>query len=228
MSLIIAVKSCQKDLEAGAHNVIRSTWGHKAKAAGIETRFFVGASNTAKHEPDEIHLPCDDSYKGLPYKTREICRWFIGKKIDHILLCDIDTYVIVKYVLTSGYQKWDYFGTLQWTPTEIKRYEHLDPDGVPEVQDHCYSYASGGRGYFLSRKAANEISVATPSSWCEDLWVGQVLMPLCLENKMKYESTRNPGYTGNQFAVHYEGRWSGNPPYDPKSGWMDEKYKVYG
>ena len=229
MTLVIAVKSCQKDLEAGAHNVIRSTWGADAKGTGIDVRFFVGASNTPKYEQDEVHVKCDDSYIALPYKTREICRWVMGKKVDYLLLCDTDTYLMIKYVLTSGFEKWDYFGSFRcWAPREIRRYEHADPNGVSEIIEQCFSYASGGRGYFLSRAAASEIADTTPTSWCEDVWVGQVLGPLIAENKLTVESTLNNSYTGNQYAVHFEGRWNGNPPYDPKSGWMEETHKAYG
>ncbi len=213
MSLIIAVKSCQKDLLAGAHNTIRSTWGQDARyasAAGIvSVRFFIGepASNTTtpRYEPDETIIKCNDSYKGLPYKTREICRWFIGKKIDHIFLCDTDTYVKIKYVLTSGYEKWDYFGYVAcWHPREIVHdYFAAFPGVGEEVVANCYAWASGGVGYFLSQKAAKEIAELTPSNWAEDLWVGQALGPMIAKGDLTIQSTKCNEYTGNQYAQHY-------------------------
>lgn len=243
MTLIIAVKSCQKDRNAGAHNVIRLTWGADAKRAGIEVRFFVGtsdvtragttdmiacaASDLARHESDEIQIKCDDSYKGLSYKTREICRWAAGKRITNLFLCDIDTYVIVKRLLASGFEKYDYLGRMSWEIGLVKRYEYLDLDGKSEAQEQCHAYASGGIGYFLSHRAADEIASETPTNVCEDLWVGQVLMPLVVKGTLKAENTRNPAYGKEPYSVHFPGRWHNNPPYDPKSGWMEKTHQEH-
>ena len=229
MSLIIAVKSCLKDLDAGLHNVIRSTWGQRVKAAGIETRFFVGEpesnKTTSRFEPDETLLKCDDSYKGLPYKTREICRWFMGKKIDHILLCDIDTYLMAKYITSSGYQKWDYFGYFSWPPREIHNdYLAAQKEVDQQIIQNCYAWASGGLGYFLSRKAATEVATTTPTTWAEDLWVGQILGPLVANGNLTVQSTKSNDYLGCQYSLHF-GNSAKENNYQMIAEWLQKQYR---
>jgi Galactosyltransferase len=227
-NLTIAVKSCLRDLQRGDHDVIRSTWGADAKAAKIDVRFFIGSPNdnvsTPRYKTDETVLKCADTYEALPYKTREICRWACGKRVDYLLLVDTDTYVMVKYVLECGFEKFDYLGWTAWEPGKPKRNSTTAPDGTVENYERCYAYASGGIGYFLSRKAFTEVANETPSSWCEDLWCGQVLGPLVATGELTQESTRSNTYTGNVYSIHYPGRWKGNEPYNPSTGWMQQMH----
>src|ERR1700722_15841442 len=106
MSLLVAVKSCNQHRDLGHHNVIRETWGKS-----LDVKFFLGGG-MGKNEPDELRLDCPDDYHSLPLKTREICKWAMGKKVDHLFICDTDSYVIPSKLLTCGYEQYDYAGKI--------------------------------------------------------------------------------------------------------------------
>ena len=172
MKLLVAVKSCQADLDKGCHDVIRTTWGKDFRGLA-DVRFFVGAE-FKKYQSDEIHLNCRDDYNSLPWKTRAICQWAVGKAIDYLFLCDVDTFLLPRKLLTCGFENYDYAGKIDRLG-ETFPYEATNRDGVREFYPRCYSWASGGYGYFLSRKAFTVIADTLPKGWAEDLWVGQVL-----------------------------------------------------
>jgi hypothetical protein len=194
MKLLIAVKSCQKDLDKGYHTVIRSTWGRDAKALGIDVKFFVAAEHR-KHESDEIHLNCKDDYNSLPYKTKEICKWANGKMIDHLFLCDVDTFVVPKKLKECEFERYDYVGKIDKTPGVPFQYTAKSREGEVENYQRCYPWASGGYGYFLSRKAFGIVAFEHPTSWAEDLWVGQVLGPLIAEGEITALNTPRNTYS---------------------------------
>ena len=217
MKLAIAVKSCQAHLERGDHDIIRGTWGKDAKALGIDVRFFVGASAN-RYQADETHLKCPDDYDSLPYKTREICRWTNGKMVDHIFLCDTDTFLIPKKLLASGFEQFDYAGKIDKPLGAPFKYESVTRDGRKEFHPRCYPWASGGFGYFLSRKAFTEIAFSHPDTWAEDLWVGQVLGPMIAEGNIK--ATHMPAHV---FSWHFPSpRFKSN--YEPRFKWMEQMY----
>jgi hypothetical protein len=223
MKLLIAVKSCQDHLTRGFHDAIRATWYKDAKAAGVDVRFFVGASPT-QYLSDEVHVKCDDSYKGLPYKTREICRWVSGKLIDYTFFCDTDTYLHIPYLISSGFENYDYQGWMMHKLGVAFPYNTTDLDGLPELHPQCYTWASGGIGYFLSQRAAREVAYEHPSSWAEDLSVGQVVGPKIVAGELTARSTRDNEYHGNYYAWHFPRTEYDNQSYDPKFGWMEKKY----
>lgn len=223
--LLICVKSCQRDLARGDHQVIRNTWGKEAKAAGIDVRFFVGQSDlTNRYEPDEVHLKCEDSYEALPFKTREICRWASAKVLDHIFLCDTDTFLYIPYLLTSGFEKYDFMGFMLHHLGKSFPYKTTDMRGAPEIHPKCYTWPSGGAGYFLSKRAAVEVANEYPNSWAEDLWVGQVIGPKLEHEKWTAMSTRSNQYTGNTFSWHFPQSEYGGNKYDPSFKWMEKMY----
>lgn len=100
-------------------------------------------------------LPGPSDYRFLPQRTRAFCQWAIERDDwDYLFKCDDDTYVamprLVRYPLTA-----DYIGA-EWTP------------GV--------GYASGGAGYFLSRKAAEAVALhLTRKEGPEDVYVRDAL-----------------------------------------------------
>ena len=100
-------------------------------------------------------LPGPSDYRSLPQRTRAFCRWAISRDDwDYLFKCDDDTYVsiprLIRYPLTA-----DYIGA-EWAP------------GV--------RYASGGAGYFLSRKAAEVVAVhLTRKEGPEDVYVRDAL-----------------------------------------------------
>jgi hypothetical protein len=100
-------------------------------------------------------LPGPSDYPSLPQRTRAFCQWAISRDDwDFLFKCDDDTYVsmsrLVRYPLTA-----DYIGA-EWAP------------GV--------QYASGGAGYFLSRKAAEVVAEhLTRKEGPEDVYVRDAL-----------------------------------------------------
>ncbi len=100
-------------------------------------------------------LPGPSDYRSLPQRTRAFCQWAISRDDwDYLFKCDDDTYVsisrLVRYPLAA-----DYIGA-EWTPR--------------------VRYASGGAGYFLSRKAAEVVAERmTQKEGPEDVYVRDVL-----------------------------------------------------
>jgi hypothetical protein len=220
MKLLIAVKSCQHDLERGDHEVIRKTWGKEAVEMGADVRFFIGSNTNAPScalQSDEVVLNVEDDYHSLPYKTREICRWAL--EYDHVFLCDTDTCVWPKRLFSCRFENYDYVGQITRPFGQTFSYNAINRSGKDEQHDNCYGWASGGIGYFLSRKAVNKIAQETPTSWAEDLWVGQVMGPLLISGEM-----RGLDLHGGICSLHFPSPQYGQN-YDPKFGWMEKTYK---
>ena len=227
--IIICVKSCLRDLERGDHHVIRNTWGKAAADQGILVRFFIGKHDKIpKLQPDEVMLDCGDEYIDLPFKTREICRWLTGKVFDFGFLCDTDTYIFIPWFLDSGYERWDYLGEMPYAVGKIHSRYKTDPgpDGKIEHRERCYTWASGGVGYFLSKKAVTAVANEFPDSWAEDLWVGQVVMPLVHAGEMFAMNTRENNFTKTKFSWHFPSTDWGGEKYGPKFYfWMDRMHR---
>jgi hypothetical protein len=170
--LLLAVKSCQRDLEAGHHKTIRETWGQDLP--DVDLRFFVGRG--APHMMDELSVDVPDDYDSLPVKTRAILNWSSTTgRYDHVFLCDTDTFLIPRKLMACGFQNWDYCGRFGKSPAVGTTFSTRDARG--NAIEQCHPWASGGLGYFLSRKAAAIVAEAEPMSWAEDLSVGQILGP---------------------------------------------------
>ena len=179
--LAICVKSCHRDLEAGFHDAIRATWGRDAKGLGIDVFFFMGEDPTQqttrrswRYSSGEIVVDADDSYEALPYKTRRICQWAGGKMFTNLFLCDVDTFVRPRNLLNTGFEEFDYLGQFLVGEPGGAPFRYSDEHGV---YDEFRGWASGGFGYFLSKRAASIVSETTPNVWAEDAFVGQALAP---------------------------------------------------
>lgn len=197
MTILVAIKSCVA--HAWQHQLVRQTW---LAGQDIAYKFFVGNHyylpnlegpifTTTSWQPcaDEIVLNCDDSYQGLPFKTQAIVRWALDHDHDFTFFCDDDTYACIPRVLKSGFAGHDYSGFFY--PCVSCKPEKPEPDGychcVTEEGERIYSYASGGSGYWISRKAMEIVAaaqfIADPlddnkekrSSRGEDLQVGWAL-----------------------------------------------------
>lgn len=198
IKLAIAVKSCHRDLDAGLHEAIRGTWGRDAKALGIDVFFFVGRDpmqqdtrRVRRYENGEVVLDCDDSYDYLPLKTRRICQWLTGKVYKHLFFCDTDTFVRSKQLLTTGFEWYDYFGDFFDNQPGAAPFKFTDARG--NLFEECRAWASGGFGYFLSRRAADIIASTPPNFWAEDMYVGNVLAPAIDQHFLKAESIKIRG-----------------------------------
>jgi Galactosyltransferase len=227
--IIICVKSCLRDLQRGDHHAIRNTWGKSAAHEGILVRFFIGKQDVMpKLLPDEVMLDCGDEYIDLPFKTREICKWASSKTANYIFLCDTDTYISIPLFLNSKFEKEDYLGEMPYPVMKVHSRYKTDPgpDGKVEHRDRCYTWASGGVGYFLSRRAAMAVANEYPDSWAEDLWVGQVILPKVHAGEMTAMNTRENNYTGTKFSWHFPStEWGGQKYCEVHHGWMDVEHR---
>ena len=215
--LLVAVKSCNQHLDLGYHQKIRETWGKDAKALGIETRFFLGGG-MGKNESDEVRLDCPDDYHSLPWKTKAICMWATGKVFDNLFLCDTDTFIVPSKLLACGFEAYDYVGKIDRPFGETFPYIAIDREGQKTSYPDCFPYASGGYGYFLSRKAFTIIADIQPMGWAEDLHVGNALGVLYNTGEITMLNT-----WAGQYSWHFPSHIY-NSGYDLKFGWLDKMY----
>lgn len=223
--LAICVKSCHRDLEAGFHETIRSTWGKDVEAAGIELHFFVGADPTQqstrrswRYHRGEHVLDCADSYEALPYKTRRIAQWLGGKIYSHIFLCDVDTFVRANQLLATGFESYDYMGQFLVGEPGGAPFKYSDDHGA---YANFRGWASGGFGYFLSRKAAEIVGETQPNVWAEDAYVGQALAPFIDQHEIVSANV----HLKNRGATEH---WSKNLPQQFSTKILREAYEHGG
>jgi hypothetical protein len=182
--LIVAVKSCQRDKDAGFHDAIRETWGRDLKQKGVQVMFFIGlppGTASMGHpqgysqvlQRDEFVVNAADDYNSLPFKTRGICQWATSKVFTHLFLCDNDTIINPKALLALPYEPFDYSGHFRGGQAEVGVTFHYH-DHMGDYPE-CHPWASGGIGYFISKHAAELIAETYPKIWAEDMFVGQVL-----------------------------------------------------
>jgi hypothetical protein len=127
---------------------------------------------------------------------------------------------VPRLMLESGFQASDYAGRFNGnTDRLITNYHAVNRDGQVESHATCYPWASGGFGYFLSRRAFSLVSDSNPTSWAEDLFVGQVLGGAATNGQIVILDTTDQKYSDHFPAHAYK---SG---YDLKFGWMEQKYR---
>lgn len=195
-SAVIAVKGCERDAGRGYHQLIRDTWAKPPCVYPV--RFFVGNGQMSLRE-DEVRLHCDDSYEALPYKTKAILQWFLAHAYDFIFLCDTDTYIAMPALCASGFEKYDYVGKFGGDPGVPKAQDLDTPQGTVQT----WAWASGGCGYWLSRRAAEFVVEREPDHWAEDCWVGQVLGPAIQEGRFTAQWNHDYGWhtDGDRFKT---------------------------
>lgn len=164
MRVLLAIKSCAR--LAALENVQRHTF---LPNCPCDYRFFRGWENV--DGPDVVALDAPDEYPFLPFKTHAIARWTLDAGYDFAFLCDTDTYVRPERLLASGFERHDYTGFFSY-----------DAPDAPKPPGSHHAYASGGSGYWLSRRGLELVAAATPwrdnidpvrgSLRGEDLWVG--------------------------------------------------------
>lgn len=223
MRLLIAVKSCESHRVAGYHDVIMNTWGRDVPL-NADLRFFTGS--TEKFTPSgpesgwDVCLGAPDDYMSLPRKTKAIIGWSLWNQYDYTFLCDTDTFIIPSRLVRTDYDKYDYAGRFGLKPAIGTTFRYEDPK---QIIMNCHPWASGGIGYFLSRKAAELIVRAEPTIWAEDMFVGQTLGPLIQKGEITAYDI--PGFECS-IAWHFPRRRF-NATYDPKFNWMEEMYAKY-
>src|ERR1700733_7676096 len=181
MKLLVAGKSSRSYFRAGAHDVIRRTWGQEFRGLA-DVRFFVGKTEDNRDHlnlrSDETMLGCSDDFMSRTWKVKDICQWAVGKVYSHILLVDTDSRISPKAVLASGFQLFDYQGVFNRSlDGGTFDYHDVDPRGIGHHYQQCYPWADGNIGYTLSRHAFMTVAEKYPNQneWAEDMWVGQIL-----------------------------------------------------
>lgn len=217
MRLLIAIKSCQEHRLAGHHGSILNTWG-KDVPSDVDLRFFIGDAGRFEPKSDQtVCLGCPDEYAGLPRKTKAILGWSLWNGYDYTFLCDTDTFVIPNHLLRCGFESWDYSGRFGPSPQIGTTFEYRDEH---QTIEKCHPWASGGIGYFLSRKAAELVARSWPTQWAEDLHVGQVLGPHIQAGEITAADI--PDFECN-ISWHFPQR-KYRCKYDPRLRWMETMY----
>jgi hypothetical protein len=159
MKILVAVESCQANRYL--HQAMLDTWLADLPNE-IDFRFFIGGLDEPKTL--EEWVPCLDTYEGLAMKTKGACRWAYERGYDYVFKCDTDTVVNSKRLLNSGFNIYDYVGA-----------ENAD-NLPPSVGSGCIKFASGGAGYWLSKKAIEIISQGRTTDACgEDVYAALML-----------------------------------------------------
>jgi Galactosyltransferase len=242
MSLIVAVKSCFRDLNSGCHDEIRMTWG-QALRGQAQVKFFLGrptksiggmpssvdttADNSYSPKSDEIILDVPDDYESLVFKTRAITKWFSDKAATHILLTDVDTIVFPKRLWNFNYSRVDYAGNFNGGFGEIKDRMIVGPGGASVQVKDVHSWASGA-GYILSKQAANIIADTFPQQTRyivgsnEDYWVGQILGPHVQRGDLWSEQPEK------RLVLYYVDKDGHSKGYDPRTNkWVRFQWQRY-
>jgi hypothetical protein len=183
MRCLIAISSCGDFERNGNNQAMRETWlpdllkfpywgtGYHA----VDYKFFFGVGQDAPMLKDSVILPdLPDDYGHLTYKTQASLRWADAQGYDFVFRCFPDTYVRVERLLSPNcpFFLYDYYGDFRG-----------DPSTNEVTHQRAQNYASGGPGYWLSRRAF-ELLLEAPvlgvwrdeiTPYAEDLWVGNIL-----------------------------------------------------
>lgn len=188
---LVCVYSCRANLDTRIA-AIRAGWMRQLEALGVAVLVFVGDGD-GRREGDVVHLDAPDDYESLPQKSLAMARWvFEHTRFSYLLKIDDDCFLNAPEFFESlSHLRVDYHGrALRRARGQMDRRWHmaksrsargrLELDKSPEPS----SYADGGSGYTLSRRAmAALIEVAdsyegqalTGQSFMEDKLVGDLL-----------------------------------------------------
>jgi hypothetical protein len=178
---LIAISTCYDFEKNGSNDALRETWlPDVGKFPELDYRLFVGRGQGAEDHllmdelpRDMILLPdVEDDYGHLTYKTRASLRWAHAQNYDFVFRCFPDSYVRVDRLMNCGFTENDYHGDFRGD-AKVNALEH----------GRAQNYASGGPGYWLSKRAYS-LLVDKPilgvwkdnlTPYVEDLWTGNWL-----------------------------------------------------
>jgi len=137
--IFVAICSCNKEKNVKLRDACRKTWLSDIPT-NIEYKFFVGSGyDNIDENADVINLNVDDDYWGLPGKVAAIYKWVEDNiDYDYVFKCDDDTYVVLERLVELTINNHDFIGN-----------EFL--------YDEKKKFASGGAGYFISKKIMPKI-----------------------------------------------------------------------
>lgn len=184
MRVLIAISSCYDFERNGNNQALRDTWLPDLRHhAFTHYKFFFGSGQGAESNPlpDAVVLPdVPDDYGHLTYKTQASLRWAAERNYDFVFRCFADTYVRVDRLMSSGFEQYDYMGDFR---NEEGGLTQSDPQIHRPTLQEAQNYASGGPGYFLSKRAYSLLLEAPILGlwrddlmpYVEDMWVGNIL-----------------------------------------------------
>ncbi len=182
MRVLIAISSCYDFERNGNNQAMRDTW--LPDLAFLNYRFFFGYGQGAELGEipgDAVFLPdVPDDYGHLTYKTQASLRWAAERNYDFVFRCFPDTYVRVDRLMSSGFEDHDYHGDFR---SEEGGLTQSTPRVHRPTLQEAQNYASGGPGYWLSKRAYSLLLDAPILGlwrdelmvYVEDMWVGNIL-----------------------------------------------------
>lgn len=190
--VLIAIPTCEADKPM--EDTIRRTWGKDLQSTHgahvLEIVFFSGKT-----------LGVPDDYDSLPIKIKAICQWAASQTYQWMLKADTDTYIWLDRIMASGFEHYDYSG-------------YCNPK-FPDAEN----YASGGAGYWLSRRATRIIANAElTEDTAEDRWVGKTLYDAGIRLH------RNPNHAHGRHDEANSGELLTLHPCDVR--WMEELHRL--
>jgi len=214
MKALIAVTTCELYRQNGNNEAILDTWVKDVpKVEGLDIVLFTGQDtvfiNPKKYE---VRLNVPDDYRSVTYKMIESRRWALKYGYDFVFQTYPDVYIRPERLMAALQTDKDYVG-----------YPITAPDGVP--------YASGGAGYWNSRKACEYIVTSDqPYDWAEDRWVGHVMARnhVTLWADKRYSPWANPPLKRNErITAHLSRSIVDGQAGSYKAQWMRNMHKFW-
>lgn len=181
---IIAILTCEKNkdrLEA-----VRETWVKDFTDNSKVFYVFARPGGNTELTGNILYLDCPESYEEGPRKVVALYNFLIKNfDFDYIYKCDDDTYVDVQAMLRLDLEGKDYIGNFVTDKrTAIDPTAHYGKCSnklleVPYQGKFLVPWARGGRGYLLSKRAAENLcKLVTEQNFAEifeDKMVGEIL-----------------------------------------------------
>ncbi len=143
---------------------------------------------------DELLLPCDDGYLGLPWKTVESLKWAMEYDYDFVVRGFVDTYLFPQIMEKSDVWKHDAAG---WS---------FGCGPCPAHPHLTHSCALGGAAYTTSRKASQAVIDEPIRHWGEDTHAGFALhnanIPLIHDDRFVWDYGTPPYWNRSKFSIH--------------------------
>lgn len=193
--LIVAVESAATF--AARRTLCRQGWMKlfASKHLNVEAFFVVGNNGREPHcNGDIIYVPANDDYEGLPQKTQQLFEYFLRThQFEYLYKCDDDTFVHLDRLMSRLNQD-QYVG----------RVNTWERDGKS-------SYAEGGAGYILSRRAVelalDKFVFREDLKGAEDVFVALALRDAGIrpvqDDRFSQWPTPCPTKTNDQITCHY-------------------------
>jgi glycosyltransferase involved in cell wall biosynthesis len=213
---LVVIFTCAPYLETRAP-ALRAGWLRLLEEMGIAHVFVTGGGD-GRLDGDVLRLDAPDDYEGLPQKTLAAIRWVHDRTdFGHVLKIDDDCFLNApEFFRALNYRRFDYYGRkLSLIPGQMDRRWHQGKstshrarralDKSPEPS----SYADGGSGYALSRRAMAEVLAAMNStegrllerlSFMEDKLIGDLLAlrGIAVAEDGYYTAVRRRSHAGAQ------------------------------